>query len=54
MKKTIENEFWLDSNNEIRFNKTCEKCEKDCKQSYKAILIQCPIKKIKKGNELEE
>lgn len=48
MRKTPDNEFWIDSNNEIRYNSICEKCELDCKQSYRATLIQCPIKKTKK------
>jgi hypothetical protein len=33
----------------ITFNMKCKKCKRNCKQSYKAVLIACPI--YKNGNE---
>ena len=47
--------FFLDERNRIRYNELCKKCEKECKQSFRAIIIDCPFerknKKKKKGGE---
>ena len=40
--------FFLDHRNRMKYNELCKKCEKECKQSFRAVIIDCPYqKKIK-------
>jgi len=41
-KKTVSGGLWK------KFNPQCLKCKKDCKQSYKVIIISCQYKAKKK------
>ena len=41
-KRKLEWSFFLDDRNRIAFNRHCRKCERDCKQSFRAIVIECP------------
>lgn len=34
--------FFLDARGRKKYNELCRKCERDCKQSFRAILIRCP------------
>ena len=46
--------FYLDERNRIRYNDLCKKCEKECKQSFRAIIVDCPFERKsrkKKGGE---
>ena len=47
--------FFLDHRNRMKYNELCKKCEKECKQSFRAIIIDCPFerknRKKKKGGE---
>ena len=42
-KKNREDEwvFFRDGNGRIRYNNTCTHCGNKCKQSFRAVLIQC-------------
>ena len=44
--------FFLDGNGRIRYNRQCGRCAKDCKQSYRAVIVNCPFfeKKGVKGD----
>ena len=35
--------YFLDENGKIRYNKTCRQCAKDCKQSFRSIIVCCPF-----------
>lgn len=41
--------FFLSNKNRLTYNKRCETCSHDCKQSFKAVLVTCPryVKKEK-------
>ena len=39
--KKAEFDFFLNKHNRIEYNKKCKQCVNDCKQSHKAILINC-------------
>ena len=41
-KKKKEWAFFLNDRNRITYNKLCKQCVKDCKQSFRSIVIQCP------------
>ncbi len=34
--------FFLDARGRKKYNELCRKCERDCKKSFRAILIRCP------------
>ncbi len=38
-----ENAFYLSEKGRQAFNKKCQDCINDCKQSRKALLVVCPI-----------
>lgn len=43
--------FFKNSKGEIEYNKKCQKCVKDCKQSWRVKIISCKYRKAKdKGN----
>jgi hypothetical protein len=48
-------QFFLDDRNRMKYNELCKKCERECKQSFRAIIIDCPFerknRKKKKGGE---
>ena len=49
--KSREWEFFRDESGRIAFNPKCNECAKNCKQSYRAELVRCPVfvKKVSKG-----
>ena len=34
--------FFLDENGRITYNELCRKCDRECKQSFRAVIISCP------------
>jgi len=44
-------QFFLDERNRMKYNDLCKKCEKECKQSFRAIIIDCPNERKKRNNE---
>lgn len=38
-------QFFLDDRNRMKYNDLCKKCEKECKQSFRAIIIDCPYER---------
>lgn len=34
--------FFLNDKGRITYNELCRKCECDCKQSFRAVIISCP------------
>ena len=34
--------FYTDEEGERRYNRVCEGCERDCKQSFRAGIVACP------------
>lgn len=41
--KSREWEFFRDESGRIAFNSKCNECAKDCKQSFRATLVRCPV-----------
>ena len=37
-----EMNFFLDEHGRIRYAERCRQCERDCKQSFRAVIVQCP------------
>ena len=34
--------FFLNDQGRIEYNELCRKCDRDCKQSFRAEIISCP------------
>lgn len=47
--KSREWEFFRDESGRIAFNPKCNECAKNCKQSFRAELVRCPVF-VKKSN----
>lgn len=41
-KRKQEWSLFLNEHNRITYNELCRRCFHDCKQSYRAIVIECP------------
>lgn len=41
-KRKLEWAFFLNERNRITYNKLCLKCQRDCKQSFRCLVICCP------------
>ena len=37
-----ENSFFLNDRGRISYNELCRKCDRECKQSFRAVIIYCP------------
>ena len=37
-----EMDFFLDEHGRIKYAEQCRQCERDCKQSFRAVIVQCP------------
>ena len=56
MPKKIKTEwaFFINKYGNFQYNRYCKICQKDCKQSFRALLIRCPHfipKQTEKGKE---
>ena len=52
--KRLEWSFFLNHRNRIAYNALCRSCTHDCKQSFRAVVIECPkylSKRSRKGAE---
>ena len=34
--------YFLNERGRITYNELCRKCDRDCKQSLRAVIVQCP------------
>ncbi len=41
-KRKAEWSFFLNDRNRITYNELCRNCIHDCKQSFRALVIECP------------
>ena len=41
-KRKQEWSFFLNDRNRIAYNQLCRKCTHECKQSFRAVVIECP------------
>lgn len=51
-KRRLELSFFLNERNRVTYNELCRKCYHDCKQSFRAVVIECPkylSKRSRKG-----
>ena len=58
-KDKMEWSFFIGESGRKKYNKLCLQCERDCKQSFRVALVQCPIaiwkrRKLPKENDLRQ
>ncbi|MCJ7834896.1 hypothetical protein MUB23_05750 [Cuneatibacter sp. NSJ-177] len=41
-KRRLEWSFFLNDRSRITYNELCRKCQHKCKQSFRAVVIDCP------------
>ena len=41
-KRRLEWSFFLNDRSRITYNELCRKCHHECKQSFRAVVVDCP------------
>ena len=41
-KRRLEWSFFLNDLSSITYNELCRKCQHECKQSFRAVVVDCP------------
>ena len=41
-KRKLELSFFLNDRGRVAYNDMCRKCQHECKQSFRAVAIDCP------------
>ncbi|MDD2971763.1 MAG: hypothetical protein PHE02_06495 [Lachnospiraceae bacterium] len=52
-KRKLEWSFFLNNRNRITYNSQCRQCRRLCKQSFRAIIVDCPPYQSKRAKEKE-
>jgi len=47
-KRKLEWAFFINHNNRITYNDLCRKCVHGCKQSFRALVVECPCYQSKR------
>ena len=47
-------DFFLDEHGRITYNELCRKCDRDCKQSFRAVIVSCPEYKSKRKKKKQQ
>ncbi len=42
-KRKHELSFYLNDQGRVTYNELCRKCQHGCKQSFRAVVIDCPV-----------
>ena len=50
-KRKAELAFFLNARNRVTYNELCKRCVRECKQSFRAVIIQCPNYESKRKGE---
>ena len=51
-KRKYELSFYLNDRGRVTYNELCRKCQHGCKQSFRAVVLDCPhfqSQRVKKG-----
>lgn len=51
-KRKLEWSFFLNDRNRITYNLLCRQCRRTCKQSFRAVIIDCPPFQSKRAKEI--
>ena len=53
-KRKYELSFYLNDRGRVNYNELCRKCQPGCKQSFRAVVIDCPRYLSKRAKKKEE
>lgn len=53
-KRKYELSFYLNDRGRVTYNELCRKCQHGCKQSFRAVVIDCPRYLSKRAKKKEE
>lgn len=53
-KRKQELSFYLNDRGRVTYNELCRKCQHGCKQSFRAVVIDCPRYLSKRAKKKEE
>lgn len=53
-KRRLELAFFLNERNRVTYNELCRKCGHDCKQSFRAVVVDCPKYLSKRSRRRDE
>lgn len=53
-KKKAELAFFLNDRGRMAYNELCRKCQHTCRQSFRAVIVDCPRYLSKRANKKEE
>lgn len=53
-KKKAELAFFLNDRGRITYNELCRKCQHTCRQSFRAVIVDCPRYLSKRAVKKEE
>lgn len=53
-KRKLELSFFLNDRGRVAYNDLCRKCQHECKQSFRAVVIDCPHYLSKRAKRKEK
>ena len=53
-KRKLELSFFLNDRGRVTYNDLCRKCQHECKQSFRAVVIDCPCYLSKRAKRKEK
>ena len=53
-KRKVELSFFLNDRGRVAYNDLCRKCQHECKQSFRAVVIDCPHYLSKRAKRKEK
>ncbi len=53
-KRRLEWSFFLNDRSRVTYNELCRRCRRDCKQSFRAVVIECPKYLSKRSRKKKE
>ena len=53
-KRRLELAFFLNERNRVTYNELCRKCRPPCKQSFRAVVVDCPKYLSKRSRRRDE
>lgn len=53
-KRKLELSFFLNERGRVAYNELCRKCRNECKQSFRAVVVECPRYLSKRAKKKEE
>ena len=53
-KRKLELSFFLNERGRVTYNALCRKCQRTCRQSFRAVIVACPRYLSKRSKQKKE